>query len=284
MSAAALEAELCVQVGAGAGRFTVTAELALERGVLVLFGPSGAGKSLTVQALAGLIRPVSGRILVAGEPLYDAARRIFVPPERRRIGYVPQHQSLFPHLTVEENVAFGLPWRARRRRGPRVAALLEELGLARLAGARPASLSGGERQRAALARALCVEPRLLLLDEPFAAIDQPGRAALRRVLREALDRHGTPAVLVTHDPEDALALGDAVVRFEPGRTVERGAPSAVLGRGEEVLLTGVAAGAAEAAGEGRVAITLREGRIEGPAELLQAVEHGQALRLPLRRG
>ena len=275
MSAPALEASLTIVAGSGEDRFTLTAELALERGVLVLFGPSGSGKSLTVQALAGLLRPARGRLLVAGEALYDSERRLFVPPHRRRVGYVPQHHALFPHLSVEQNVAFGLPWRERRRRSPRIAALLEELGLAQLAAAQPASLSGGERQRVALARALAVEPRLLLLDEPFASIDHEGRAGLRRSLRDALDRHGIPAVFVTHDPEDAMALGDRVIRFERGRTVMSGTPAALLGRGQRgqsVTLSGAQAGPPVPVGDGRVRVDLAAASVEGPAELFAESE------------
>ncbi|AKT39336.1 ATP-binding cassette domain-containing protein [Chondromyces crocatus] len=280
MSAPALEASLTVTVGDDEDRFSVTAELSLDRGVLVLFGPSGAGKSLTLRALGGLLRPVAGYVRATGEVLYDGERRIFVRPERRRMGYVPQLPSLFPHLSVARNVAFGLPFRERRRRGPRVTALMEEVGIAHLAGARPSSLSGGERQRVALARALLVEPRLLLLDEPFASIDQAGRAELRQVLRETLARHGTPAVLVTHDPEEALALGDTMVRFERGRTVAQGSPAALLREDGVVLLTGVTTGTTTEAGEGRVALALREARLEGPAEVLSGVK--ESLRLTLR--
>lgn len=166
MTDAALEASFVVEVGRGESRFHLEAELALDRGVLVLFGPTGAGKSLALQALGGLVRPLRGRIVLQGEVLFDGARRIHVPAHRRRIGYVPQHNSLFPFADVARNVAFGLPRRERRPDHPLVRALLAEFGLEHLARARPHSLSGGERQKVALARALVVEPRLLLLDEP----------------------------------------------------------------------------------------------------------------------
>jgi ABC-type sulfate/molybdate transport systems ATPase subunit len=151
-----------------------------------------------------------------------------VPAHLRRVGYVPQNQGLFPFLDVAANVAFGLP------RGPdrssRASAWLDELGIAHLARARPASLSGGERQRVALARALAVEPRLLLLDEPFASVDDEGCQALRVVVRDVIRRHRIPAVLVTHDADEAVALGDRLVRFVRGKTVGAGAPRAMLGR------------------------------------------------------
>ena len=278
----ALEARLTVTVGADKGEFTVEAELALGRGVLVLFGPSGSGKSLTLQALAGLVRPSRGAMRVAGETLFDSERRIFVPAHKRRIGYVPQHHALFPFLTVAQNVAFGLSWRERRRGAPAIAAMLEELGLAHLAGQRPASLSGGERQRVALARALAVSPRLLLLDEPFASIDQDGRAALRRSLREALDRHGIPAVFVTHDPDEALALGDTLVRFERGRTTLTGAPGALLRRGHPVIVAGTRAGPAASIGEGRAVVELAAATVEAPAELFAGGEGPVRLELRTR--
>ena len=230
----ALEARLEAAVGEGAGAFRVDAELRLEAGVLVLFGPSGAGKSLTLQALAGLVPVRGGFVRVGGETLFDSARGLDLPAHRRRIGYVPQHHALFPFCDAAANVAFGLPRRERRRDAPRVQALLREVGIAHLAAARPASLSGGERQRVALARALAVEPRLLLLDEPFASIDHDGRAALWLTLREVLARRATPAVLVTHDAGEARRVGQAAVRLEAGRSVASGDPAAVIPLEEEL--------------------------------------------------
>jgi molybdate transport system ATP-binding protein len=211
----AIDARFAIAVG----DFRLEAELALERGVLVLFGPSGAGKSVTLRALAGLLTPERGTIRVGGDVLFDRAGGVAVPAHRRRIGYVPQHSSLFPFCSVEANVAFGLPRHERRRGSQAVAELMAALGVAALRDARPATLSGGERQRVALARALAVRPRLMLLDEPFASIDRPGRAALRETLKEVLARYQTPAVLVTHDPEEAAHVGDVLVRYERGRTL-----------------------------------------------------------------
>jgi molybdate transport system ATP-binding protein len=230
VSPRALSAELTIDVGEGAQRFTVTAELALEAGVLVLFGPSGAGKTLTLSAIAGLLRPSRGTLEVQGERLFDAARRIDVPAHRRRIGYVPQHYALFPHRDVLGNVTFGLPWTERRRPPARIHALLDELGLRSLARAAVTSLSGGERQRVALARALAPEPRLILLDEPFNALDEVARLDLGRTLRATLRRYRTPAVLVTHDRREAAELGDELVVFERGRTVRPTRPSGVFTR------------------------------------------------------
>ncbi len=287
MEGPALEARLTVSVGAGASCFRVEAELSLARGLVVLFGPSGSGKSLTLQAIAGLVRPERGHVRVAGETLFDGDRRIDVAVHKRRIGYVPQHSSLFPFLDVRENVVFGLPRAARNGKSARISALLEELGIARLAGAKPADLSGGERQRVALARALAVEPRLLLLDEPFASIDEEGRSALRAVLRQTLERRGVPAVFVTHDADDALELGDSLVRFERGRTVESGSPRSILRRGQRVRVSGQPRGPAEPLGEGRAALTLREATVEGPIDLLEAEGQNEVkleLRAPPRNG
>jgi molybdate transport system ATP-binding protein len=272
---------MTVVVGSGASVFTVESELTLASGVLILFGPSGAGKSLTVQAMAGLIKPERGFLRVHGETLFDADRRVFIAPHRRRVGYVPQSNALFPFLNVLENVAFGLPRAERRRGNPRIEALLEELGLTQLVSARPSALSGGERQRVALARALAVEPRLLLLDEPLASIDQEGRAAVGAVLKGAIQRRRMPAVLVTHDADEALALGDALVRFERGRTTDSGAPSALLSRGHAVLIEGEPEGPMLPRGEGRAEITLRSATIEAPAGLLEPAP-GAPLRLELR--
>jgi molybdate transport system ATP-binding protein len=230
-SAPAIDAHLSFTVGDVGRTFRVDAELKLEAGVLVLFGPSGVGKTLTLRALAGLIDVTSGYLRIASETLLDTARGVFIPAHQRRVGYVPQQQALFPFLDVAANVAFGLP--RPFRRGARVQEWLAELGIAHLSSVRPASLSGGERQRVALARALATMPRMLLLDEPFASIDEEGSAALREVLREVLRRHNIPAVLVTHDADEALALGDRVVLFARGKTAENGAPRAMIG--EKVL-------------------------------------------------
>jgi molybdate transport system ATP-binding protein len=222
---AGVDAKLSFDVGRGSRAFHLDVEL-VGQGVVVLFGPSGVGKTLTLRAIAGLLPVKSGHIRVDGESLLDTSRSISVPVHERRVGYVPQHQSLFPFLDVAANVGFGLG----RNPGARdvVASLLGELGIAHLAGAAPASLSGGERQRVALARCLAVKPRLLLLDEPFVAIDEEGRVALQKLVREVVVRRSVPAILVTHDSSEARSIGDCLVRFERGRTVQRGSPKELL--------------------------------------------------------
>jgi molybdate transport system ATP-binding protein len=187
------------------------AELPLAGGaVTVLFGPSGAGKSTVLRAVAGLDRPDAGRIVFAGETWVDAGARIFVPPQARGIGLVAQEPALFPHLDVAANVGYGLGRLDRAARAARVGEVAARVGLATLLGRRPGSLSGGERQRVALARALAPSPRLLLLDEPLSALDAPARAELRGELRRLVEGSGVPALVVTHDRVEALALGDRV--------------------------------------------------------------------------
>ena len=205
---------------AGSRCFTLDARLATDAPRLALFGPSGAGKSLCLRALAGLLTPDAGRIAVAGRTFYDSAARVNLPARNRRVGFVFQHYALFPHLTLRENVAFGLK-RLLRRLRPEEAARVEEtlasFGLDGLAGCLPRDLSGGQRQRIALARALVNEPDLLLLDEPFSALDAPLRGRLRAELAAVLDRTGLPAVLVTHDPEEAAQFAQAVALVQHGQ-------------------------------------------------------------------
>ncbi len=278
MTCHALDAQFSLAVGRGSSRFTVDAALTLEHGVLVLFGPSGSGKSLTLQAIAGILRPLDGHIRVRGQSLFDAATRTHVPAHRRRIGYVPQHASLFPFRSVADNVAFGLPRRARRKGNRDVVQLLHELGIDHLAEARPTDLSGGERQRVALARALIVRPHLLLLDEPFASIDHTGRRALRDVLVATLNAHGTPAVFVTHDPEEARQLGTRIARFARGRTLGIESPQQFRARAR-VRVTGRTEGRMESLADGRRRLTVTEATVDAPSELLDPCNGTIDLRL-----
>ncbi len=197
-------------------------------GVAVLFGPSGAGKTLTLQCLAGLVRPDAGRIVVGGRVFFDAEAGIDLAPQRRRLGYVFQGGALFPHLSVVDNVAFGLRDRPGGERRRRAAAVLERLGLAGLEARRPGELSGGQRQRVALGRALAIEPAVVLLDEPLSALDAPLRRALREDLRVILREWGIPVVLVTHDFAEAYRLGDRIVVYAQGRVVQAAAREELL--------------------------------------------------------
>lgn len=206
--------------------FTLDAELTADPGqVISLLGPNGAGKTTMLSALAGLIRLDGGRISLAGNIVADHARH--VPPQQRHVGVVWQDYLLFPHLSVMENVAFGLRARGVPRRQARAEAekWLARVGIGDVAGRKPRRLSGGQAQRVALARALIVKPKLLLLDEPLAALDAGVRPTIRADLRRHLSVYEGCTVVVTHDPLEALVLGDRVVVFEDGRVVQDGAPA-----------------------------------------------------------
>ncbi len=201
--------------------FALEAAFSSDSRFVVLFGPSGSGKTMTLQSIAGLITPDSGRIVLNGRVLYDSESRIDVPSRRRGIGYVFQDYALFPHLTVLENVGFGLekPWLRRvcKRDRPEIEKYLDLFEIAHLAGSFPLDLSGGQKQRVALARALIRKPDLLLLDEPFSALDTLLRAKLRKELLEIQSRFGIPVVMITHDPEDIRVFAEDLVTYEAGR-------------------------------------------------------------------
>jgi len=208
--------------------FSLDVAFHAEGGITALFGPSGAGKTLTLRHIAGLERVGEGRISLHGRLLADAAAGHHLPPRERRVGYLFQEYAVFPHLDVARNIAFGLADRPRREREARVAALLEMVDLAGFDGRRVRGLSGGERQRVALARALAPEPALLLLDEPFAALDFRVRRALRGSLREVQRRTGVPMVLVTHSLAEVRELADHLVLMDRGRVLAEGRTADVL--------------------------------------------------------
>jgi molybdate transport system ATP-binding protein len=196
----------------------------------VLFGPSGAGKSTVLRQLAGLERPDRGLIRFGGETWFDRDAGVWHSPQQRHVGIVSQEPTLFPHLSVRDNVEYGIAARPREVRASRTSELAEVLGVMPLLARRPRELSGGEARRVAMARALAPSPRLALLDEPLAALDAPARARLRRDIRGVLQRTGTPAVLVTHDRSEALAMGDRIAVLIAGRVRQVGAVSDVFSR------------------------------------------------------
>jgi molybdenum ABC transporter ATP-binding protein len=209
---------------------TLQVDLTLSPGVMAVAGPSGAGKSTLLRMVAGLLRPDSGTIRLGSTVLDDAGRGYHLPPGRRGISLVFQEYALFPHLSVAENVAYGLrahrvPRQERRRR---VEAMLDRLGLRALAGERPGHLSGGQRQRVAVARALVVQPRALLLDEPLAALDVQTRTTVRGELRTILRDLAIPTLLVTHDYADALVFRERIVIMDEGRVVQDGSHDTLL--------------------------------------------------------
>lgn len=208
-------------------RFSLDLGLTLSPGrVTALLGPNGAGKSTVLRALAGLTPLDEGRVVLDGQVLDDVAVGRLVPAERRDVGMVFQDYLLFPHLSLLDNVAFGLRARGVRRReaDARASVWLDRVGLPGLARARPARVSGGQAQRAALARALVGDPALLLLDEPLAALDAGTRLGIRSDLRRHLAGYRGCTLLVTHDPLDAMVLADSLVVLEDGRLVQQGSP------------------------------------------------------------
>jgi len=204
-------------------------EMALESfGLTVLFGPSGCGKTTVLRCLAGLERPDRGRIQAGDETWFHGEAGRSLPTDRRGIGFMFQEPALFPHLSVEGNIAYGLLGWPRAERRERVAELVRLMGLEGFTRRCPDEVSGGQKQRVALARALAPRPRLVLLDEPFASLDQAGADQLRHNLRQILKTLAVPTILVTHDPQEALALGDRMLFMKEGRILRDGAPAEVL--------------------------------------------------------
>ncbi len=221
-----------------AGAAGIEADLRCDAGpdrVVVLFGPSGSGKTTVLRCLAGLDRPDRGFIRFDEQTWFDADAGVHLPPQARHLAYVSQDYGLFPHLTVEDNVAFGLTGSAAGRRA-RAAELVDRLRLRGLERRLPSQLSGGERQRVALARALARRPRLVLLDEPLAALDEPLRDGLRRELRQLLASIDVPSVIVSHDRLDALVLGDRLAVLAEGRIRQSGPVHEVFSRPADVAV------------------------------------------------
>jgi molybdate transport system ATP-binding protein len=210
------------------GTLAIDVELEADSRPLALVGPNGAGKTSLLSIILGVLRPERARIEVNGQVLVDTAAGIDVLVEQRRLGYVPQDYALFPHLTVRENVAFAVRSAASTRPrawvDERVDAALASMGLMALAARSTESLSGGEKQRLALARALSVQPRALLLDEPLAALDVHARREVRAFLAETLRSLAIPTIVVTHDPEDVRAMAGRVLVLESGRVTQVGTP------------------------------------------------------------
>src|SRR5215510_1868253 len=200
--------------------------------VLALLGPNGSGKSTTLRALVGLLPLAGGRIVLDGTVLEDPAQKVKIPPEQRPIGLMFQDYLLFPHLSAVENVAFGLRAKSTDKKIARDKAsqTMARLGLDGLAEAKPGSMSGGQQQRVAMARALVTDPKLLLLDEPLAALDVSTKTDVRRLLREVLRQSHAANILVTHDLLDAVALGDRMIVIQDGGIVQTGTPAEVTAR------------------------------------------------------
>ena len=208
--------------------FELDLAASLPPGITILFGPSGAGKTTLLDCVAGLVKPDAGRIATKETVLFDSALGTNLPPQLRRVGYVFQDLALFPHLTVQGNVEYGLSRLGSQQRQVRVAAILESFRIAHLASRRPGEISGGERQRVALARALVIDPAILLLDEPLAALDAITKSKIVDDLRAWNHIHNVPIVYVTHSREEVFALGERVIVLENGRAIAQGTPHQVM--------------------------------------------------------
>jgi len=207
--------------------FSLDVEWGISSRCAVLFGVSGSGKTMTLQMIAGLSSPRSGVIRYDSNIYFDSAAGRFLPPQQRPIGYVFQGLALFPHMTVMQNIFYGAKGSDVEKLQNRAKELCETFGIAKLAERYPHEISGGQKQRVAFARALARNPRLLLLDEPFSALDRPLRREMRRFLTELRDSFDVSIVMVTHDVDDAMELADQIIVYEAGRIAQQGTPSEV---------------------------------------------------------
>lgn len=221
----ALQVEVRAQL---AGGFLLDLNISVEPGIVVLFGSSGAGKTTTLNCIAGLTTPDAGRIVRNGRVLFDSAQGINVPVQKRRIGYLFQHLALFPHLTISENIQYGIKDLPRSERDQRTDSILHAFGVHHLRDRRPPAISGGERQRVALARALVTEPDVLLLDEPMAALDTRTRALILNDLRNWSAARPLPILYVTHSRGEVFAAAQRVLVMRAGKIVADGTPQEIL--------------------------------------------------------
>jgi molybdate transport system ATP-binding protein len=296
-------------VGGEVNRVVLTARVKMERlrrdsppflldisievppGITILFGPSGAGKSTVLDCIAGLTRPDTGRITSGEEVLFDAHASINCPPQARRIAYVFQTLALFPHMSAEENVAYGLDGLPQRERSARVEEILAAFRVDNLRARKPPEISGGERQRIALARSLVTRPRVLLLDEPLTGLDAELKAAIVDDLRAWNAARRIPILYVTHTREEVDALGERVIAMDRGRVLSEGTPIEVLeaprrkrlaqAAGFENLLSATVVDLREADGVMRVRLNGSLSELEAP---LGYAAPGDRLRVAVRAG
>ena len=210
------------------GVFTLNVSFVAEGGITVLFGPSGSGKTTTLRAIAGIIKPDHGKIVVGEQTYFDSDTRVNISIQQRRIGYVFQDYALFPHLTAEQNVAYGIKNQTAAVRRERARALLAAFKVEHVRQRYPQNMSGGEQQRIALARALASDPSVVLLDEPLSAVDVETRAGLIEEIAAAQARVGIPFIYVTHNTAEAIRLGAQVVLLDKGSVKTTGPPSEIL--------------------------------------------------------
>jgi molybdate transport system ATP-binding protein len=220
--------------------FALRVSFTAPPGITILFGASGSGKTTVLRCLAGLSRPDEGRVVVGDRTLFDDEAGVNVPVQRRGVGYVVQQLGLFPHMSIERNIAYGLDRLPAADRRRRITGIAESFHIAGLLGRRPAQVSGGERQRAALARALVTDPSILLLDEPLSALDHAIQSRIMDDLREWNEAHRIPIVYVTHAHREVFALGERVIVLEHGRVLATGSPHEVLDRPSQHALASLA--------------------------------------------
>jgi len=278
-------------VGDASPPFLLDIELNVGPGITILFGPSGAGKSTLLDCIAGLTKPDTGRIEVNGSLLFDSAKEINMPPQHRQISYVFQSLALFPHMTAEANVAYGLPDLPEKERNARVSEILQIFRVEKLRTRKPPEISGGEQQRIALARSLVTLPRVLLLDEPLTGMDAELKASIIDDLRAWNAAYKIPILYVTHSREEVDALGERVIALEHGKIVSEGTPREVLdaprrkrlaqAAGFENLLTGTVLDLREADGVMRVRLANTACEIEVP---LGHAAPGDRVRIAVRAG
>jgi len=223
-----LHAAVRKRFGVAESDFALDVAFDAAAGFTILFGPSGAGKTTLLDCVAGLAQPDAGRVAVGGRALFDSSQRANVPVAQRRVGYVFQDLALFPHMSVEQNVLYGLKPLPDGERKKRVLAILRSFRVDHLAYRRAREISGGERQRVALARTLVTDPAVLLLDEPLAALDAPTKAKIIDDLRAWNEAHRIPILYVTHSREEVFALGEGVIVLDAGRIVAQGTPHEVM--------------------------------------------------------
>ncbi len=271
--------------------FALDVQFTLTPGITILFGPSGAGKTTVLDCIAGLAKPDAGKIAIADQVLFDQTQAMNIPPEHRRTGYVFQDLALFPHLSAEKNIEYGLSALSKFDRQQKTRAILDSFRITHLRNRKPKEISGGERQRVALARSLVTDPCLLLLDEPMAALDAATKSKIIDDLRAWNAAHAIPILYVTHNREEVFALGDRVLVLENGRIIADGTPHAVMSAprreslaqliGFENIFHAKAAATNEA--RGTMTCRLVDSDVELETPLVRA-ETGSALMVGIRAG
>jgi len=271
--------------------FVLDVDVSAPAGFTILFGASGAGKTTLLDCLAGLATPDAGTIQVGSQVFFDAQTGVTLPVSKRNVGYVFQDLALFPHLTVEGNLAYGLDRFPSKDRGQRIGLILDAFRIRDLRQCRPQEISGGERQRVALARSLVTDPCILLLDEPLAALDSPTKSRILGDLRAWNEAHRIPILYVTHSREEVFALGERVVVLDRGRVLAQGTPHEVMSAPRQETVAQLAGfenifdATVIAAHEDRGTMTCRlaGGKVELETPLVRA-EPGSQLRVGVRAG